>query len=271
MGVELGELRSFLPTAMTDQQNLPELEGHDSDESEIETRSKRQEKSITRNVEWFVNDFLPWSLGGLGGVGVIGFIVHSQVLEAGVTFVVTVVVVSWAKYSRSFTKTISTIAGKRGEQDAKSLAKGLGNGTGIVVEALKWQFSGFTGQYLKFQRQKFEDLETEGFNRAEAKTLQLQEVFVPSLLRSPTDRRECGRSQKEIREDDGELDIWPLLRRSKKETQCREIVIQARGGYGKTTLLKHIALIYSSKHYRKKKFRTVGFRFCCGCATIERR
>ena len=241
---------------MSDEQmNLPEAEEQDSEESAIEHQSKRREKTVARNVEWFINDCLPPLLGGFGGVGVIGFMIHSQVFEAIVTSVVTVVVASWAKYSRSFTKTISTIAGKRGEQDAKSLAKGLGNGVGILVEAIKWQFSGFTGQYLKFQRQKLEDLETEGFNRAEAKTLQLQEVFVPSLLRSPTDRQEFERSQKE--HDDYELNIWTLLRRSKKETQCREIVIQARGGYGKTTLLQHIALIYSSKQYRKRKFRTV--------------
>ena len=194
---------------MTDEQNLPEADT--GEKGAIVYQSKRQEKTIARNVEWLVNDLLPPLLGGFGGVGVIGFVIHSQIFEAIVTFGVTVVVASWAKYSRNFTRTFSTIAGKRGEKDAKSLAKGMGYGVGVAVEAAKWQFSGFTGQYLKSQRQKFEDLDTEGFNRAEAKTLQLQEVFVPSLLRSPTDRRD-GRSQREILEDEGELDIWTLLR-----------------------------------------------------------
>lgn len=173
---------------MTDPQNLPELEPQASDESSIETRSKRQEKSITRNVEWFVNDFLPWSLGGLGGVGVIGFIAHSQILEAIVTFLVTVVVVSWAKYTCSFTRTFSTIAGKRGDQDAKSLAQWIGNGGQNIAEVLRWYCSGFTKKYLKDQAVDCQDLDTEGLSPTDLRIPMLREVFVPLRLSGPVGR-----------------------------------------------------------------------------------
>jgi GUN4-like/NACHT domain len=245
------------------QKNLPPSEDPSSDDSAaIEQQSKRQEKTIARNVEWFINDFLPWSLGGLGGAGVIGFIIHSQVFNAIVTFVVTVIVASWAKYNRNFTRTLSTIAGKQADQDALSLAGWLGNGRKSFVEMLGWYCSGFTRQYLRDQAVDCRDLDTEGLNPVDLRIPMLTEVFVPLKLSGPREQRLSvdGLTKREVKrlqdEEKGSLDIWGLLRRSKQEPYYRQIAIRARGGYGKTTLLQHIALIYGTGQYWKPKFRS---------------
>ena len=247
---------------MTDNlENLPEATSIDSESTEIESQSPTQQKAIARRVSWFVNDFLPWSLGGLGAVGVIGFVMNSQVFYAIVTFVMTVVVAAWAKHSRNFTRTFATIAGKRGEKDARSVAGAIGNGWKNVVETCQWYGSGFTKQYLKDQAVDYRDLDTEGFRPTALRIPMLREVFVPLRLSSPMKRefspkdltqRELKQLQKEERDS---LDIWDLLRRSKQEPYYRQLVIKARGGYGKTTLLQHIALIYGTGEYRHRKFR----------------
>lgn len=244
-----------------EQQNLPEVRSTNDDDVAIEHHSNRRETTIARNVEWFINDFLPWSIGGLGGFGVIGFILHSQVFHALITFVVTVVVAAWAKYSRNFTRTFATIAGKRGAKDAQSLAGAIGNGWKNVAETWNWYSSGFTKQYLKDQAVDCRDLDTEGFRPTDLRIPMLREVFVPLRLSGPMGREFSPKdlTQRELKqlqkEEQDSLDIWDLLRRSNKEPYCRQLVIKARGGYGKTTLLQHIALIYGTGAHRDRKFR----------------
>jgi predicted NACHT family NTPase len=237
------------------QQDLPEASAPDSKEVELDKQSASQQKAISRQVEWFMQDFLPWGLGGMGGITGLHFLMQSKVLEAIVTFVVTLGVASWMKYSKNFIKTFSTIAGKRGDEDARSLAQGIGHVGSVTAEALKWKFSRFINQYLDYQAHDCRDLETEGFGLADARIPMLQEVFVPLRLASPRDKEEVNlRSIQESVNDDS-LDIWTLLRRSEKEPRYRQIAIQAKGGYGKTTLLQHVTLIYGLRQNQKKKFR----------------
>jgi hypothetical protein len=250
-------------TKTEESKRLPKAKSEqpETDEDDANALSTRQEKSIARNVEWFMNEALPPVIGGLGGFGVLHFVLKSQVMEAIVTFLLTVIVTAWAKYSRNFTRTFATIAGKRGEQDAKSLASWIGNSGKILAETARWYFSGFTNQYLRDQAGDCRDLETEGLNPTDLRIPMLKEVFVPLKLVGPGEqqfdraeltRRELKRLQNADRDS---LDIWDVLRRSAKEPYYRQIAIRARGGYGKTTLLQHIALIYGLKEHRRRKFR----------------
>ena len=52
-------------------------------------------------------------------------------------------------------------------------------------------------------------------------------------------------SAMEIRENCDRLQVWDLLARSEKQPQFRRMVLQAWGGYGKTTLMRHMAYMYS--------------------------
>jgi len=47
------------------------------------------------------------------------------------------------------------------------------------------------------------------------------------------------------------LNIWDLLARSQRDRKFRQMIIQAKGGMGKTTLLRHIALIYGQRKQRR--------------------
>ncbi|WP_196358079.1 GUN4 domain-containing protein [Nodosilinea nodulosa] len=49
------------------------------------------------------------------------------------------------------------------------------------------------------------------------------------------------------------LDIWKLLARTRKDRKFRQMSILAKGGMGKTTLLRHITLIYSQGKHRRHR------------------
>jgi predicted NACHT family NTPase len=73
----------------------------------------------------------------------------------------------------------------------------------------------------------------------------LEEVFVPLEL--------SGYVAESHRSNPDGLRIWDLIRRSRKEPTFRQMLIQAQGGFGKTTLLRHVSLIYGQGKYRHYK------------------
>ncbi len=110
--------------------------------------------------------------------------------------------------------------------------------------------SDFEGQYLKQQARLCEEFTAEGFNPDRTAIPLLEEVFVPLDL--------SGALSRDILSGDaalgsGNLDIWDLLARSRRERQFRQMSIQAKGGMGKTTLLRHGALIYAQRKYRSHR------------------
>ncbi|PSB27746.1 GUN4 domain-containing protein [Stenomitos frigidus] len=82
---------------------------------------------------------------------------------------------------------------------------------------------------------------------------QLQDVFVPLELDAsaiapglqPRDRRTIEALQ--------ELKIWDFLKRANQQPAYRQLAIVAWGGFGKTTLLKHLAFMYGTKQHRQFK------------------
>ncbi len=51
------------------------------------------------------------------------------------------------------------------------------------------------------------------------------------------------------------LRIWDILRRSSQEATYRNIVISQYGGYGKTTLLRHVTHIYCQQLHQKAPYK----------------
>jgi len=101
--------------------------------------------------------------------------------------------------------------------------------------------SNFEGQYLQQQARLCEEFTTEGFNPDSTAIPLLKEVFVPLSL--------SGTQDPALQSD--ELSIWQLLARSRRDRKFRQMSIQAKGGMGKTTLLRHVALIYGQRQYRR--------------------
>ncbi len=59
------------------------------------------------------------------------------------------------------------------------------------------------------------------------------------------------------RENGDPLQIWDLLRRAEEQPELRRIALLAWGGYGKTTLMRHVAYIYSENKQRRGLARKI--------------
>lgn len=123
-------------------------------------------------------------------------------------------------------------------------------------EAIRWQFSGFDAKYLELQAKPCQEYTTEGFNPDRTAIPMLEEVFVPLQLSGyliEVDGRFIEDRRGSVIENPSPegIDIWDLILRSRKNPTFRQMAIQAQGGFGKTTLLRHIALIYGQGKYRR--------------------
>ena len=140
----------------------------------------------------------------------------------------------------------------------KRLAPELDHLLDWIVKTVKatarsiWTQLDFTGQFLRQQAQLNEEFITEGYSPDVTIPL-LEEVFVPLELSGTIDPERLA--QPPHRQDPSlyaeNLTIWELLQRSQQNRSYRQMVIQAKGGMGKTTLLRHIALIYGQRKQRR--------------------
>ena len=109
-------------------------------------------------------------------------------------------------------------------------------------------------KYLQCQAWDCQAYRPEGVRLSDLGTPLLEEVFVPLELDS--NATVPGFRGTELMEDGvrvGKLRIWELLKRTKAEPMLRQMVILAWGGYGKTTLLKHVAHTYGTKQQGRYK------------------
>ena len=192
----------------------------------------------------------------LGGSGWLfaSFLLQQDWMLALITFPVTVVTAVWAAYSQHFIEQLQAIYAERGKADANQLVAWLDSAN----EALQWQFSGFETKYLNCQRLDCQEDSPDGMRNEGIFTPLLQEVFVP--LRLTQDSVMAGYAERSLppEQDDPEamedcriLLIWDLLRQVKQSPTLRQMAIRAWGGYGKTTLLKHIAYTYGARKHGK--------------------
>lgn len=111
-------------------------------------------------------------------------------------------------------------------------------------------------KYLQCQAWDCQAYRPEGVRQSDLGTPLLEEVFVPLELDSsatvPGFRgMESAEDAASVRSE--KLRIWELLKRTKAEPMLRQMVILAWGGYGKTTLLKHVAHTYGTKQQGRYK------------------
>ena len=113
--------------------------------------------------------------------------------------------------------------------------------------------SDFTGKYLQQQARLCEEFTVEGFNPDRTAIPLLEEVFVPLDLSGALGTGALGKriSPNDMALQSENLSVWRLLARSRKDRKFRQMSIQAKGGMGKTTLLRHIALIYGQRKHRR--------------------
>ena len=202
-------------------------------EPEKQPSSSPEKKFVQRSLAAIAR----WSPLGGTSYAFGAFLLKQEWVMALALFPVTAIAGVWAAYSKSFSEQLVEIYNERAKSDAKSFVEWLDNLNQSLKEAIEWQFAGFDEKYLKQQVKPFTRYETEGYRPDQTAIPMLEEVFVPLVLSGELST--------------ANLQIWDLLRRSRREPRFRQMVIRKRGGFGKTTLLRHIALIYGQGKYRK--------------------
>jgi predicted NACHT family NTPase len=216
-----------------------------------------------KTQKWLNNatiTLIQWFPLGSSGWLLVSFIKDSQIMQALITFPLTGLAVAWAAYSKGFLAKLQTLYESRGDKDAESFV----NWQDKLDQSVKWQLAGTEEKYLRCQGNEVDFSRTEGLNTF--KPL-LKDVFVPLELSGTAWRSPDGHdlpmpggfhSQKSIQEflqKADQLRIWDILKRSPQESIYRSMVIQAWGGYGKTTLLRHITYIYCQKLYSQPSYK----------------
>lgn len=133
--------------------------------------------------------------------------------------------------------------------------KALDDGIDWVTDRTISAARGFERKYLLCQASVCQRLRSEGVAQYDRVMIPfLKDAYVPLAL--DFSATEVGfkaeREAKLLAEREcQDLDIWQILAKSKTNPNFRQMAILAWGGYGKTTLLKHIAYRYGIKQHPK--------------------
>jgi len=146
----------------------------------------------------------------------------------------------------------------------EALAKWLVDG-GIAwikrdITEIRWRYAGKERKFLEIQGFDYANDDPEGLNMGLSPLL--KDIFVPlelstttalkvpELLTESFDPSVNLSSPKAKTSRDG-LQIWTLLKLGKTDPTYRRLLIKAKGGLGKTTLLRHIVYTYSQTKLRR--------------------
>lgn len=139
---------------------------------------------------------------------------------------------------------------RRLEQAGQVLDQNIDRATGQVIKRV----TGFDDWYLQCQAWDCQSYRPDGMAQHEGIfTPMLEEVFVPlglDLSASQPGFKELHRnwSSPDLKTW-ADLNIWHFIRQADQTRPFRQLAILAWGGYGKTTLLKHVAYIYGTQQY----------------------
>jgi hypothetical protein len=219
-----------------------------------ETNSPAKEpdssRSQRRQVARWTQEFVRWMpLGGSGWVFG-SFLLQQQWTQSIIMVFVTAITGVWAAYSKNFVEQLQDIYVDRAKQDAKNLVSWMDS----LNEALKWQFSGFDAKYLKVQSSACVDYYGDDFKQQQGfMSPTLSQVYVPLMLDpSSLNLHQRSPSNRKLEEAQTEgCQIWDFLAQVRQVPAYQFIAIVADGGFGKTTLLRHITYTYAQGRYRR--------------------
>ncbi|MEM7796648.1 MAG: GUN4 domain-containing protein [Cyanobacteria bacterium P01_C01_bin.118] len=142
---------------------------------------------------------------------------------------------------------------ERAEKAGKALNQGIDQVFDQVTNQVIAAATGFENKYLLCQAAECQAFRSEGMAQHDGIFIPLlKEVFVPLELDSSA--MQAGFRALELDknpEKQRELTIWTFLAQAQKTPTFRQLAVLAWGGYGKTTLLRHIAFRYGTKQLPK--------------------
>ncbi|EKV02055.1 hypothetical protein Lepto7375DRAFT_4256 [Leptolyngbya sp. PCC 7375] len=181
---------------------------------------------------------------GGSGWALVHFVLAEEWLRAVLMFPVLAATGAWASYTEGFIVASNEKAGALGKSHNDAFAAWLGRNN----RRLQWAFAKTDQKFARRQAIVCREYQAEGVADAKFnKVPQLQDVYVPLGLNSrvdPTELTAGFANRGQLEDADETISIWALLQQAQKISAYRRIVILAKGGYGKTTLLRHIAYRY---------------------------
>lgn len=223
-----------------------------SESSPQNHNSLSQEDPKPPSERLFVQNGVNWLIRWMPLGGNLGILVHFALRQdwflMALSFPILIVTTAWGAYTESFLSRWREVWSDRGKQDVDRLVTVFDK----FGEAIRWQFSGIDEKFLRSQADVCRDYAIEGFTPDGLIKPMLEEVFVPLEMATGAMSIECGFQPSRRAEmprshrDPSEVYlIWDFLAQVRKVPAYRNLVIQAWGGYGKTTLLRHIAYVYA--------------------------
>lgn len=211
-------------------------ENQDSQDDEFQLA---QQQASTITLGW-KQQAIRWISTGGSGFLFVHFLLNQQIIWAIPTFLITLIGLFWTTYTKSFAAKFQQFSAKWGDAHAQSFGEWLED----VGYRLWFMLIRPEDRYLQCQSYECSEYTTEGWKGTF--TPDLAEVFVPlDLMGTPMYGKQMLRGKPEYL-DEG-LSIWKILTRLKKPNQGLRMAILSPGGYGKTTLLRHITHTYATK------------------------
>ena len=210
-------------------------------------------------VQGFIQAVIQWMPLGGSSFALVSFLLQREWIQSVLMFPVMAVTVVWAAYSEAVLIRLREISQERGRKDVDSLVGWLE----AINESIRWQLAGTEDKYLRCQGSACRDYETEGYNQPSGIFMPLLgEVFVPLELSDAFIKNEEGEAlpglpgyrSNQLSEQELSIpnpanikSIWYFLSKAQKVSAFRNLAILAWGGYGKSTLLRHITYCYTNK------------------------
>lgn len=189
-----------------------------------------------------------------GGIGVGGLGAFWMLFKEGDVpkAIVSAAIGLAVSYGASLLKPLHEGNQRRLESTGKSIDKAVDRGTQVIANRL----TGLEEKYFQCQAKACRLYRSEGMQQYDGIFgSTLEEVYVPLQLdisSLPVGLR-SRQAMQQITEAGFEhhYQIWDLLKKAETQEIFRQVVILAWGGYGKTTLLKHIAFTYGMNQQGK--------------------
>jgi predicted NACHT family NTPase len=214
---------------------------------EAKGRPTAEQRFVQRQIVQPLVQLTP--LGGSGWLFV-DFLLKQEWTQALIAFPVMAVTAVWAAYSKSVLDRLSEIAAARGTTHVNIWVGWLK----MADEAIRWQLSGFEAKYLECQRWACVGDEPIGLENVGdgVSYSPLQEIFVPLELSVNSQLGGYAKWRSKLTGDDPYISsIWEVLQQVKRNPIYHQMLIRAKGGYGKTTLLKHLTYAYCQGNYHR--------------------
>ncbi len=237
----------------------PDDRRQSTDSAPVNFETERtQARKVVQGLTQVVIQWMP--ILGSGSI-LVSFILQREWLQSLLMFPVMAVTVIWAAYTKAALIRLREISQERGRKDVDSFVGWLS----AFNQAIRWQLAGTEDKYLHCQGSACREYRTEGYHRGTFVPL-LSEVFVPLELSSAFVKEVGGEELPMFagfRQKDAELmrataqdelKVWDLLARVKQYHAFSRMAILAWGGYGKTTLLRHITDTFKLNPEDKRKF-----------------